>query len=189
MSCPICHKHHSSAIAELLAKLAGAPKQLERLTSGLSPRRSTTRPAPDKWSIKELACHLADCELVYGFRYRKILSEPDAALMPFDQDAWAKCLQYQAQSLKSALAAFGALRQAHVALFRMLPEPDWDKSGQHPEYGPLTLRQLVSHLADHDQTHLAQLERLCPPPKPRKKAAVKRKGRSAARTNPGRSRR
>jgi uncharacterized damage-inducible protein DinB len=169
----MCQKEHPDAISEVLANLAAAPRRLERLASSLSPRAAATRPAPDKWSAKEIICHLADCELVYGFRYRKILAEPDAALVPFDQDAWAKSLQYQSQSLKSALAAFGALRNAHVVLFKSLAAESWERSGRHPDYGVLTLKQLVSHLASHDQSHVAQIERLCPPPKPRKKAAAK----------------
>jgi uncharacterized damage-inducible protein DinB len=169
----MCQREHPDPISEVLARLAAVPRRLEQLASRLSPRAAAARPAPDKWSAKEIICHLADCELVYGFRYRKILAEPDAALVPFDQDAWAKGLQYQSQPLKSALAAFGALRNAHVALFKSLPVESWEKSGQHPNYGVLTLNQLVSHLASHDQSHVAQIERLCPPPKPREKAAAR----------------
>jgi hypothetical protein len=118
---------------------------------------------------------LSDCELVYGFRYRKILAEPEAALVAFDQNAWAEGLRYREQSLKNVLAGFVALRNSHVALFKSLPEESWDKGGVHPEYGKLTLRQLIYHLADHDRGHAARVESLCPPRKPPKKAATKAK--------------
>jgi hypothetical protein len=177
MSCPICHKKHPGTAADILARLAGVPKRLERIAAGLSPRQAALRPEPGKWSAKEIVCHLADCELVYGFRYRKIIAEPDAVLVPFDQDAWASSLRYQELPLKPALSAFAALRNAHVSLFKMLPAEAWQRVGQHPEYGALTLKQLAGHLADHDQNHIVQLENLRSAAKPPRRATRKPKAR------------
>jgi len=47
------------------------------------------RPAPGKWSIKEIICHLADVEVVNGWRYRMILAQSGSNLTAFDQDLWA----------------------------------------------------------------------------------------------------
>jgi hypothetical protein len=127
MPCPICRKEHSSDIPELLKRLAAASRRVERTAASITSRRASTRPAPGKWSAQEIICHLADCELVYGVRYRIILSEPDPVLIPFDQDAWAANLQYRNQSVKAALAAFCALKnsrgglQAAPTLMRSLP--------------------------------------------------------------------
>jgi hypothetical protein len=182
MSCPICQKEHTYTISEALAVLSSTPRKLERACAGLSPKRAAVRPAPDKWSPKEIICHLSDCELVYGFRYRKILAEPGATLVAFDQNAWADGLCYRDQPLKNALASFSALRTGHVALFKSLPEEAWDKGAVHAEYGQLTLRQLTFHLADHDRNHTAQVERLCPPlPKPAKKSTAKSKAKPRSR--------
>lgn len=160
MPCPMCNKSHDYTIDQALTNLAGTARRLERLVAGLGARKAAARPSPDKWSAKEIVCHLADCELVYGLRYRKILSEPGAALVAFDQDAWANSLQYRQQPVKGALATFQALRSGHVALLKGLPEAAWNKAGQHPSYGELTLRQLVAHLVDHDRNHTAQVENL-----------------------------
>lgn len=59
---------------------------------------------PGKWSIKEIASHLADTELVYGFRYRRTIAEPGAQLGEFDQEIWAKELLYRKQPLVAHLA-------------------------------------------------------------------------------------
>ena len=175
MPCPICKKEHTYTVSEAVSMLATAPRRLEKLAAAIGPGRATKKPAPDKWSAKEIICHLADCELVYGIRYRKILAEPSPALVPFDQEAWARNLLYQAQPLKSALATFAALRNGHVSLLRSLPPEDWDKTGQHQEYGALTLGQIVSHLVQHDFNHIAQVERLCPPPVKKAKPKAKRR--------------
>jgi len=178
MSCPMCQREHIYTIPEALAVLSSTPRKLARATAGLGPKRAAARPEPDKWSPKEIICHLCDCELVYGFRYRKILAEPEAALVAFDQNAWADGLHYREQSLNNALASFIALRNGHVALLKSLPEETWNKGGVHAEYGNLTLRQLICHLADHDRGHTARVESLCPPRKPPKKSKAKSKSKA-----------
>jgi len=73
------------------------------LTSGLSADEVAQRPAPDKWSIQELAAHLADDELVGAYRIRMILSFPGTAIEAFDQDIWARtCLMYDPRPLSAA---------------------------------------------------------------------------------------
>ncbi len=160
MSCPMCNKRHPYRIDQALAILAGTPRRLEQLSRGVTAKRAAARPGPDKWSLKEIVCHLADCEIVYGFRYRKILAEPDAVLVPFDQNAWAENLHYREQPLKEALDGLSALRRRHIALLKVIPRRAWGKAGNHPHYGALTLRQIVIHLVDHDRNHVAQVERL-----------------------------
>ena len=160
MTCPMCNKEHAYTITQALARLAATTRRLERITSAPGARRAAVRPAPGKWSQKEIIAHLADCELVYGMRYRKIIAEPDAVLVAFDQEAWAENLRYREHPLKSALATFRILRGGNVALLKSLPAAAWKRKGLHPAYGALTLQQIVVHLADHDRNHIAQLERL-----------------------------
>ena len=52
---------------------AAAPARLAKLLRGVSPAKARKRPAPDKWSISEIVAHIADTELVGGYRIRAIL--------------------------------------------------------------------------------------------------------------------
>src|ERR1022692_4088663 len=52
---------------------AATPKKLARLIKGVSLSKLRKRPAPDKWSVVEILAHLADTEIVGGFRIRMIL--------------------------------------------------------------------------------------------------------------------
>jgi hypothetical protein len=160
MSCPICNKTHACTIDQALKSLAATARRLERLVYGMKSGPVSARPAPDKWSIKEIVCHLADCEVAYGWRYRKIISEPGAVIPPFDQNAWAENLRYREQPLKEALATYKILRSGHLTRFKNLSKAAWNKVGVHPSYGKITLRQMVVHIADHDRNHVAQVARL-----------------------------
>jgi uncharacterized damage-inducible protein DinB len=162
MDCPICKKIHADTVPQALTKFAASSRRLERLIRKMTARQAAAKPAPDKWSAKEIVCHLADCEVAYGLRYRMILSEPGPVLVAFDQDVWARHLRYQKQSLQRALDTFKILRAGHVAMFQSLSRAAWSRAGQHPAYGNLSLRQLVAHMVEHDGNHLAQVERLLP---------------------------
>lgn len=63
MTCPMCHEGHTDSVAQALTDLALMSRRLVRLVSRLSPRQPAARPAPDKWSAKEIVSHLTDCEM------------------------------------------------------------------------------------------------------------------------------
>jgi hypothetical protein len=160
MSCPLCKKDHNYATGEALKRLAATGRRLDTLVSQLSSKKAASRPAPGKWSPKEIVCHLADCEIIYSLRYCKIIAEPGGILVAFDQDAWARSLKYREQSMKQAVSLFRVMREKNVALLKRISRQGWNRFGRHQDYGKLTLRQIVLHIADHDANHIAQLKRL-----------------------------
>src|SRR3990172_9427233 len=160
MVCPICRKDHPETDAQALSILTSTPRRLEKLAASMTPREAAARPVPKKWSAKEVIAHLADGEIIYGLRYRKIPAEPGAPLVAFDQDVWAKELPYRKQALKPTLQSFLALRKQNLAVLKLAPKGAWTQVAPHPEYGTLSLRELVVHLAHHDRNHAAQVERI-----------------------------
>ncbi|MGH9460000.1 MAG: DinB family protein, partial [Vicinamibacteria bacterium] len=160
MDCPICKRDHPETDARALSILSATPRRLEKLTSTLSPRNAAARPMRGKWSAKEIVAHLNDGEIIYGMRYRRIAADPGAPLPAFDQEVWAKELQYPKQPLKANLESFVALRKQNLALLKVLPKGVWSQVAAHPEYGTLSLRELVVHLAHHDRSHTSQVERI-----------------------------
>ena len=139
---------------------AATPARLKRAMAGLSRAALARQPAPGKWSIKEIVCHLADVEVVNGWRYRMILAQPGSRLTAFDQDLWASKMAYRRQDPKTALETFAALRRRHLALIRQTPRSAWSRFGIHQERGRITFRDLVEWEAAHDLNHLAQVARV-----------------------------
>ena len=109
------------------------------------------------WSASEIAAHLADIEVVLGWRIRQVLSEDEPALQPFDQNDWAAALRYGERDVEVALKAYAAQRAANVEILAGLSEEGWERRFRHPEFGPASLRTLVRHISDHDLAHLAQI--------------------------------
>src|SRR4051812_49221028 len=54
-----------------LEVIAKTPAALQALVMRADATKLTRPPAPGKWSVREILCHLADCELVFGFRLRQ----------------------------------------------------------------------------------------------------------------------
>lgn len=137
--------------------IAETPRRLGLVLDGLSAAEIETRPAPGKWCVREMMAHLADCEIVWGWRLRQVYGEEHAVTQPFEQDAWARV--YGAYSLEAAWECFKALRAWNVAFVGALSEMDKAKAYTHPERGEETLWTIVEIMAGHDLHHLAGLKK------------------------------
>ena len=138
--------------------LAATPTQIAGLLKAIGAEKAAVPPAPGKWSVAEIVCHLADCELAFGFRLRQTLAEDAPTIQPFDQEKWAAT--YSGISASQALEAFTALRGWNLLLIRGALPVAADRPVTHPERGAMTFQTLVEIMAGHDLNHLGQLQRL-----------------------------
>ena len=124
----------------------------------IGPERVSVSPAPGKWSPAEIVCHLADCEIAFGFRLRQTLAEDHHVLQPFDQEKWAA--PYKGIAAKDAFAAFTAIRNWNLLLIGKTLATSATRPVTHPERGTMTFQTIVETMAGHDINHLQQIERL-----------------------------
>ena len=143
-----------------LAVQAATPKKLERLIKGVPTTKLRKRPAPDKWSVGEILAHLADAEIVGGFRMRLILGAPGTPIAAFDQDSWLTSGHYEKRDPHKSAAQFRAVREANLALLKSLTPEQWKHYGMHSERGQETIEHIVRMFAGHDLNHIQQIERI-----------------------------
>jgi len=143
-----------------MQELAEMPAALRRAASGLSPEQERTPEAAGKWSVKQVVQHLADAELVGGFRYRMILTHDSPELQGYDQDLWAERLHYQDSALPTALDDFATIRAANLRLLRAATPADMHRFGRHAERGDESLEKMMRMFAGHDLVHLRQIARI-----------------------------
>jgi hypothetical protein len=139
---------------------AAAPTKLARLLEGVSSAKARKRPAANKWSIAEIVAHLADAELVGGYRIRAILGAPGCPIIGFDQDVWVTALHYDKRNLGKSLEQYRALRGANLALLKTLKPKQWKHHGLHNERGAESIEMIVQMFAGHDLNHFQQIERI-----------------------------
>lgn len=111
-----------------------------------------------KWNAREIACHLADCEMVFCFRLRQTLAEEHPVLQPFDQEKWAQ--RYGNLEAELALRLFEAARGWNLRVIEATTAAERARQVTHPERGTMTFWTIVETMAGHDTNHLRQLERL-----------------------------
>jgi hypothetical protein len=146
--------------AEPLAVLAELPAALASLTRGVPRRTFRTPEAPGKWSIVEVIQHLADTEIVLGYRVRMMLAHDEPPLQGYDQDLWAVRLRYRDATLGSALAQLRPLRAANLRLVRALDEWELGRAAVHAERGRTSVAELLRLTAAHDLVHRRQIARI-----------------------------
>jgi hypothetical protein len=134
--------------------LASTPRQIARLIQGVSKKKLAKRPAPEKWSVTEILAHLADTELVQGFRLRLILGASGVPIQGFDQDEWARYSDYAKHDPALSLEAFRVTRERTVRLLKSLPRDAWERYGMHSERGKETVTRVTEMMAGHDINHL-----------------------------------
>ncbi len=135
-------------------------RKIERLIRPLTRQQMRKRPAPGKWSIGEILAHLAETELVGGYRIRMILSANGTPIQAFDQNIWAQNSNYARQDPQKSLRMFRVLRESNLALLRSLPKKMWSYYGMHAERGKETVARVARMYAGHDINHLQQIERI-----------------------------
>jgi len=118
------------------------------------------KPSPDKWSIKEILVHLADSETNAYVRCRKVMSEPGVTLMVWDQDQWAKSLNYPNQNPEEILELLKWLRRTTYNLLKSAPDSVWNNKVIHPEHGDYTLDKWLDIYSTHIQSHTNQMKKV-----------------------------
>lgn len=142
---------------DVLRDTAGA---LARAVATLTPQQIKTPEALGKWSIAAVLRHLADTDVVWGWRMRLILAQDRPTITGFDQDLWAERLDYANADPNESLETFAVLRRDNLRLIERATPADLARVGVHAERGEESVGYLVRLYAGHDLMHLAQIERI-----------------------------
>jgi len=150
---PERHQSHVDAVA----MFRRGPNILEEALAGVTDEEAGFAPAPGKWTIREIARHLTDTEIVAGMRLRQIIAEDRPLMAVFDQDRWAANLGYARCDAFDSAAKFRVLRDDMSAILESLSPAAFERVGLHPERGAWTLLQWVSQFGIHVETHAGQI--------------------------------
>jgi hypothetical protein len=138
-----------------------SPKEIAAAVSGLPDKVLRFKPAPDKWCVLEILAHLADVEIVYGYRLRQMLADNKPVIAPIQVDDWANRLGYMESVPAELVAFYGIARHHNLRALRRATVADYGKSAYHPEMQrEFTLAEIVERMGGHGTNHLQQIERL-----------------------------
>jgi hypothetical protein len=146
-----------SELKDLLERYRRGAELIATAMTGAAGPELDFRPTPEKWSLRQIVAHIADSEIVAADRFRRIIAEDKPTLMAFDQDAWAKNLDYARRKTSESIETFRRLRGENYELIKDLPAPVFERTGNHSERGPITLQRHLETMAAHAESHARQI--------------------------------
>ncbi len=146
-----------SETKELLERFRRGAELIATVLTGAAGSELDFVPAPGKWSVRQIVAHVADSEIVGADRFRRIIAEENPTLIGYDQDAWARNLNYGRRKTSDSLETFRRLRAENWELLKDLPEAAFERKATHSERGPITLLDLLKTYASHPEAHARQL--------------------------------
>ncbi len=147
-----------SELADLLERFRRGAELVAVATTGAAGPVLDFQPAPGKWGVRTIVCHLADTETVLAMRLRQVIAQDNPLLPVIDQDAWAERLDYSKRKLSPALEGFRRTRAENYELLKDLPEAVFARTGQHSKRGTITLLELLRIFAEHAEKHVQQIQ-------------------------------
>jgi hypothetical protein len=124
--------------------------------AGAKDEELDVRPAPGKWSAREVVHHLADSEMTAAIRARLLIALDRPQIVGFDQDVFARKLHYD-RPIEASLEAFKSARRTTAELLERLTDAEWAREGTHTEHGRYTLERWLEIYASHAHKHAEQI--------------------------------
>ncbi|MDE0143436.1 MAG: DinB family protein [Caldilineaceae bacterium] len=149
----------SSAREDAIDKIRRLPLQVEELVSGLSPQELTAKPLAGEWTVAQNVHHIADSHINSYVRCKLMATEDNPTLKPYDEGAWALLSDGGSADLSDSLTLLKALHARWVQFWENLPDDAWQRTGMHPESGPVTLARQLELYVEHGEAHLDQIRR------------------------------
>jgi hypothetical protein len=145
-----------------VAVLERTPATLRSLLGGLSPAWTEADEGTDTWSPYVVVGHLIHGERTDWIpRAQIILAQgTERTFTPYDR--FAQFRESQGKSVAALLDEFAQVRAQNIATLRgwQLTDAHLALEGQHPEFGAVTLKQLLATWVAHDLGHLVQISRV-----------------------------
>lgn len=120
--------------------------------ASISEDQANSRYAPEKWSLKEVAGHIVDCERIFAYRALRFARNDKTALAGFEQDDYVSNGNFELRQLSKITKEYEHVRAASIDLFDSLNEEAWDRRGKANEV-EISVRALAWIICGHELHH------------------------------------
>ncbi len=143
-----------------LERLRQNPADVAVLLGMLPEEHLARQPEPSEWSIRQIVAHLRDAQDVLHERLIQMIEHDRPTLPSLAVFAWADAESASSQTTRAIFQTYRESRRETIAALESLPMKDWWRTGDHQEFGIITIRQHVSYFAAHEISHFSQIEAL-----------------------------
>ncbi len=143
---------------KLVAQYKDGYRAVADALAGATDAELDARPAPGKWTARQIVHHLADSEMTSAIRVRNLIATDGVAIVGYDQEQFARRLHYD-RPIAASLAAFKAARETTAEILDRLTEDDWKREGTHTEHGRYGMDTWLNIYGTHAHDHAGQIRR------------------------------
>jgi len=115
------------------------------------------RHAADKWTLREVAGHIADTERILGFRLLSFARGDTARLSRADEELYVRNAEFSRYTLAALVEEFALVRRSHLMLLRHLPAAAWDRTGSVADTS-ISVRAVGYLMLGHERHHLGMIQ-------------------------------
>jgi hypothetical protein len=142
--------------AQLVQQYKDGVAKVREALAGATDAELDARPAPGKWTAREIVHHLADSEMTSAIRVRRLIAEDKPLIVGYEQDDYARRLHYD-RPIEASMRAFTAARETTGELLDRLSEAEWAREGTHSESGHYSVLIWLEIYAKHAHGHADQI--------------------------------
>ncbi|MGY6561662.1 MAG: DinB family protein [Luteibaculaceae bacterium] len=143
--------------AEPLKELYNQLGYLDKLKSLLTEEQASSAYAAGKWTVKELLIHMADTEVIFTYRFLRMVRGDKTPLPGFDQDDYVDSLLAQNLTLVDVIEHFKNIRKQTLSVLRTTPKHYLER-GTEMSGNYTSARALLFIMSGHFIHHITILE-------------------------------
>ena len=147
-----------SELSELIERYRRGADLIATVTTGAAGSELDFHPGEGRWSVRQIACHLADIEVVTAMRFRQVIAQDNPSMPAIEQDAWAEKLDYSRRKISHAVETLRRMRAENHELLKDLPPETFVRTGTHSKRGVTSLLDMVRFFAEHTENHARQIQ-------------------------------
>lgn len=139
---------------ELIEQYAAGGARLIASIAGLTEAELKSFPVPGTWSIQQIVVHMADSDMIWVFRMKRMIAEERPLMMGYDESDFAANLLCDEQSAADAVTLFDLNRRQFARVLRKLPTAALERKGIHSERGEISVVDSIKTMVEHVDHHL-----------------------------------
>ena len=144
----------------MIAFLEAAPGLIIDLVREMPRENLKRRPAPNKWSAHEHACHISTGHEVFLARLELMLSAPHPAIKSFVPSAEEEDGSLLRADLDEVLSGYVRERAQVVERLKELSADDWQRTAEHEAFSHYSVYIMFRDLLLHEMYHGYRIQEL-----------------------------
>lgn len=140
-----------------LAQLAEAPAKLRAAVAGLNDAQLDTSYREGGWTLRQVVHHLADAQMNWYIRPKLAVTEDMPVTKTYAEQSWAELSDARTAPVEASLKIFEGVTERWCIFFASLSPSAWSRSFQNPEWGTLSVEDVLRAIAWHTRHHTAHI--------------------------------